>query len=132
MAEDWTPKDNWSPSNHNHDDKYYTQSDVDALVSGGLRYPDYANEVVLDEGTTTYTATQDGWIFAYARRNDTHWHVRINGIWVWTTGGSSYDAGSCFLPIKSGDVVTIHGGHSDTDMGKPPFAGAQLKFYPNR
>ena len=22
MAEDWTPKDNWSPNNHNHDSKY--------------------------------------------------------------------------------------------------------------
>ena len=22
MAEDWTPKDNWSPNNHDHDDVY--------------------------------------------------------------------------------------------------------------
>ena len=26
MAEDWTPKDNWSPNNHNHDDAYSAKS----------------------------------------------------------------------------------------------------------
>lgn len=33
MAESWTPKDDYSPSNHNHDDKYYTETEVDAKLS---------------------------------------------------------------------------------------------------
>lgn len=32
MAESWTPKDDYSPSNHNHDNKYYTESEVDTML----------------------------------------------------------------------------------------------------
>jgi hypothetical protein len=135
MAEDWTPKDNWSPNNHNHDDRYYTETEVNTLVTNLLKYPDYANGTKLPEKTTEYTATQDGWIFAYGRRDATYWHVRINGIWVWATGGSSWDAGTCLLPIKSGDVVAIYKdiGHDTDDLTKfDLYDGATLKFYPNR
>ena len=143
MAEDWTPKDNWSPNNHDHDnvysklshthdDKYYTKPEVDTLVTGILKYPDYANETILPEDTTTYTAEQDGWIFAYGRRDATYWHVCINGKRVWVTGGSSYDSGSCLLPIKSGDVVTIHTGIGEDGEVSNAWTGALLKFYPNR
>ena len=142
MAEDWTPKDNWSPNNHDHDSKYsklghahderyYTETEVNNLVTNLLRYPDYVNGTTLPENTTEYTATQDGWIFAYGRREATYWHVRINGIWVWATGGSSWDVGTCLLPIKSGDVVTIYKGIGNAD-GDTVYDGATLKFYPNR
>ena len=34
MAEDWTPKDNWSPNNHNHDNAYAAKShDHDNMYS---------------------------------------------------------------------------------------------------
>lgn len=121
----------YAAKNHNHDDRYYTESEVNALISSakGLQYPDYSKGV--DWGTISiHSVTQDGWVFAVQRREGSYWNLRVNGIRVFSTGGSSWDVGTCLIPVKAGDVVTSCNGWEEDDNTKS--LGVHMIFYPNR
>lgn len=92
-----------------------------------LGYPNYAAGVDLGS-RSSYTATSDGWVFATGRRDGTYWNLRVGGARVFVTGGSSWDAGSCLIPIKKGDVVKTYDGQ---DEATTAFA-VNMVFYPNR
>ena len=92
-----------------------------------LGYPNYSAGVSLGN-VSSYTATADGWIFATGRREDKYWNLRVGGARVFETGGSSWDAGSCLIPIKKGDVVKTYNGR---DEATTAFA-VDMVFYPNR
>lgn len=94
-----------------------------------LGYPNYAAGV--DCGTvSSYTATADGWIFGVQRREDAYWNLRVNGTRAFSTGGSDFNAGTCLIPVKKGDVITTYNGWEDSDNTKA--FSVHLIFYPNR
>lgn len=92
-----------------------------------MHYPNYAAGVSLGS-VSTYTATADGWVFAYARREAAYWNLRVDGARVFVTGGSSYDTGSCIIPVKAGDVVNTYSGQDETATAY----AVTMVFYPNR
>lgn len=92
-----------------------------------LGYPKYSAGVALGS-VSTYTATGDGWLFAYVRRNDAYWNLRVGGVKIFVAGGSGYDAGSCLIPVKKGDVIKTYNGHDETTTAY----AVTMIFYTNR
>ena len=101
--------------------------DITELTETKVGFPNYAAQVYVGN-INTYTATQDGWIFAVKRVDASYWMIKINGERVFSSGGSSYDVGSCFLPVKKGDVVKSYNNWE----GDPAAMVAYMHFYPNR
>lgn len=101
--------------------------DITELTKTKVGFPNYAAQVYVGN-INTYTATQDGWIFAVKRVDASYWMIKINGERVFSSGGSSYDVGSCFLPVKKGDVVKSYNNWE----GDPAAMVTYMHFYPNR
>ena len=95
-----------------------------------LGYPNYAAGVAV--GTvSSYTATADGWIQAQQLVHDNYWGLRVGGVPVFYSGGSDYDGGVCFIPVKKGNVITTT--YCDNVGGTVGAAcPVVMKFYPNR
>lgn len=121
MAEDWTPKDNWSPNNHDHDNVYsklghvhdYAASDHNhdgAYSKLGhthpetVGYPNYAEVVNLGE-LSSWTATGDGWVSLTHYAQHIVWEVYVNGVLIGVEGGEETQSGLSFLPVTRGDIV---------------------------
>ena len=106
----------------------HTSTDITG-ISSVIGYPDYSNRK--DYGNiSSLTAPSDGWIFATYRIRDNYWNIRINDEWVFTTGGSSWDVGRCFLPVKKGDVIESYTGW--TEINNTNRLNVRMIFFPNR
>ena len=130
MAEDWTPKDNWSPnnhnhddvyaklghvhdyaaSNHNHDDRYYTESEINTKLAklSGIGFPNYASYTNI---SSPYTCTKNGWIQCEGYRYG-EGTVKIGNLTVMHFGAQfseENDGAANIVPVSSGDVVTFSG-----------------------
>ena len=57
MAEDWTPKDNWSPNNHNHDTVYSKLGHVHDYAASDHNHDDRYSK--LDHGHDDYVTMGD-------------------------------------------------------------------------
>lgn len=92
-----------------------------------LGYPKYSSGISV--GTvSSYTVAQDGWLYAWSRRDGKYWHLCVGGVLVFSTGGSGYDASTCFIPVKKGDVIKTYNGYS----GQEEAFAVAMKLYPNR
>lgn len=92
-----------------------------------LGYPKYSSGISV--GTvSSYTVAQDGWLYAWARREGKYWHLCVGSVLVFSTGGSNHDASTCFIPVKKGDVIKTYNGYS----GQEEAFAVAMKLYPNR
>ena len=130
MAEDWTPKDNWSPNNHNHDEvysklghvhdyassnhnhdgRYYTESEIDTKLTklSGIGFPNYASYTTI---SSPYTCTKNGWIQCEGYRYG-EGTVKIGNLTVMHFGANfseENDGAANIVPVSSGDKVTFSG-----------------------
>lgn len=114
---------------------------VQSQIAGGAPgYPnlsaagDYTSAYNADASDYGWTATANGWILAYRRVEDTYVSYVIDGKAVGVSGGSSYDAGTCFVPIRAGQRFVCHKNTSVTN-GAQQLGDAVsitgLIFYPN-
>ena len=138
MAEDWTPKDNWSPNNHDHDNVYskldhvheYAAADhkhvigditgLSEITSSVVGFPNYGGATSISNG---YVATANGWL----QCNGTRYGgvtVSVNGIVVMHYGAQfseENDGAACVVPLSKGDKVTV------SVSGSPSYS---LRFIP--
>ena len=143
MAEDWTPKDNWSPNNHNHDEVYSKLGHVHDYASSNhnhdsvysklnhahpetVGYPNYAAVVNLGD-LSSWTATGDGWVSLTRYAKHIVWDVYVNGVLIGVEGGEETQSGLSFLPVRSGDIVATTG-HDDSSSSRT----VTFRFFPKK
>lgn len=101
----------FAPASHSH-----AKSDITDL-SGIIGFPNYAGRTALSEGTAV---TFDGWVAVTVRvgtpDEDTVFGagINVNGVTVCSVysmchNGAIISSGQLFLPVKTGDYVTVTG-----------------------
>ena len=119
----------------------WVQSQIAAKASGAPGYPnlsasgDYTSAYNADTSNYGWTAPSNGWILAYARKENAYCSYCINGLPVGLSGGSSWDAGACFVPIRAGQRFVCFKCPSPTSGAfggmTDPRSITNLIFYPN-
>lgn len=94
-----------------------------------LGYPNYAAATTATTANS-YKAPADGWIYAEVRNvNNNFNRFYINGKKVGYGNGSDAQGASCFVPVKTDDVITATSANvNDTETS----CDATYIFYPNR
>jgi hypothetical protein len=92
MAEDWTPKDNWSPNNHNHDNKY---SKLDHLHDARYSQTTHNHDSVYSKigHVHDYASSDHNHDTVYSKLGHTHSQYAVPGDYV----------------VERGTVTTVSG-----------------------
>ena len=88
MAEDWTPKDNWSPNNHDHDSKY---SKLDHLHDDRYSQTSHNHDTIYSKlgHVHDYAASDHNHDTVYSKLGHTHSQYVVPGDYVVDQGVTS-------------------------------------------
>ena len=101
---------------------YYGQdANVDKSANGVISFmmPDWSKKTSKIEDTL-YTATEQGWVQAYAGTEHTGVNVQINGVIVAYSqayGGDDSSGFGCLVPVDIGDTYKLESGWGVTVYG---------------
>lgn len=114
-----TKLDGKAASSHTHDDRYYTESEINSkintlnnnIANAGKFYGIDTSVVLTSQdgnvgsGGRSYTATQDCYVFIYNNHGGNAGSIYINGVWAMT-----FHQATCSLVLKKGQKITVYHG----------------------
>lgn len=111
---------------HTHDDRYYTESEINtkvnelntAIANSGKFYGIDTSNILTDQdgnvgsGGRSYTATEDCYVFAYNNAGNVG-SIYIDGVYA-----MALRQGTCSLVLKNGQKITVYHGDSGYQIVK--------------